>query len=516
MNKLLALALGAMLAATAAPAFAASPIEFEGYVKVFHESLSNFDRGSTYQDRESFFWNRFNIDVTFRPNDQVSVHWRFRGPHYQRWGAADAANTSLETRYVYGEVVFPWGTIRAGRITDGLAGTVGGLGSLGYSPGWGAAEFTYAHAFDSGDAFDGITYSNKWDNGFGFAAYYAKYEHWYGSDIHNNYSWEGAHFQPRPIVDPVTGDRIQPTQFREGRFKDNDHDAFGVEASYEWDGGGATLGLKYDRDMTDPLLESAHAFFVNPSVFQSWGPFAIHFEAMFGWGKDTYSRELADIDPLEDNSIKSTGVGFYLDGVYNYGPGDITLAGWYVSGSGFETDVDGFPVPARKNKDLVGLGDFAPFLVAFNNVTLGTGTYSNNFGWEGYGACDGGVPDVTCSGAPGESTNQWGIGILGNHSLTPEISLNYGVGYFQLVKPHAAYAPSPWNIVYQSKDLGWEIDFGLSFQLLDNLSFDTMFGYMFNGKAFDMPEAVDADGNIISWKKAKDTFTWANVVVFSF
>ncbi|MDR1042025.1 MAG: hypothetical protein LBR80_18025, partial [Deltaproteobacteria bacterium] len=87
MNKLIALALGAMLAAAAGPALAASPVEFEGYVKVFHESLSNFQRlPGGYEDRDNFFENKLQIGVTFRPNDQVSVFWQFRGPNYQRWG----------------------------------------------------------------------------------------------------------------------------------------------------------------------------------------------------------------------------------------------------------------------------------------------------------------------------------------------------------------------------------------------------------------------------------------------
>ena len=44
MKYILALLLGAALAASASPAPASSPVEFMGYVKVFHETLSNFLR----------------------------------------------------------------------------------------------------------------------------------------------------------------------------------------------------------------------------------------------------------------------------------------------------------------------------------------------------------------------------------------------------------------------------------------------------------------------------------------
>jgi hypothetical protein len=496
MNRLFALALGAVLAASAGPALAASPVEFEGYVRVFHQSLSNMSRSTDgdYQDRDNFFENKLQISVTFRPNDQVSVFWQFRGPNYQRWGvtgnvAGNARDqTNIFTRALYGEVVFPWGTIRGGRLLDGLAGTAGGLTSLGYNPSWGG-EFLYANPFDTGAQLDGLTYTQKWDNGFGLAVYYVKV----------------ASLWPEP-----DGDRGNPDRFGlvadddfylspgclnsdcDFYFKDNDHDAFGVEGSYEWDGGGATLGVEYHRDLTDPRVEKNYAVFVSPSVYQSWGPFAVHFEGQIGWGRLSYSRLFSAVysNPDMDNVERSAGLGLYLDGVYNYGPGEVTLAAWFA---------DGTAIDDQKSHDLVGMGDFAPFLVAYYDVTLGTGAFSNTLG--GYGL-----------------TNQFGIGILGKHSVTPEIALNYGLGFFRLVNANV-----PWFTfvngqpvrVEQSKDLGWEIDLGATFQILDNLSFETQFGYMFNGKAYDEP-TWDANGAITGWESAKDSFVWANVLAFTF
>jgi hypothetical protein len=176
MKKLLALVLGLALVAATAPAQAASPVEFEGYVKVFHESLSNFLRNSDGDriDRDNFFSNKIQVNVTFRPADNISVFWQFRGPNYQRWGITGANPDSsipahIYTRALYGEVVFPWGTIQGGRVVEGNPGTGGGLASLGYAPAWGS-EFRYLNPFDSGDPLDSLTYQVALDNGFGFAA----------------------------------------------------------------------------------------------------------------------------------------------------------------------------------------------------------------------------------------------------------------------------------------------------------------------------------------------------------
>jgi hypothetical protein len=424
--------------------------------------------------------------------------------------------------------VFPWGTIRAGRILDGLAGTAGGLASLGYNPVWGS-DFLYANVFDSGDPVDGITYTNKWDNGFGLAVYYVKPESRFGFRWYDYFDdWQDW----RDFAN-TTGN----CDFLEGcNFKDSDHDVFGVEGSYEWEGGGATLGLEYHRDMTNPLVEKNYSMFVTGAVMQNFGPFAIHFEGKVGWGKTVFTREFASkyADPSSVNVQRDAGVGFYLDGVYNYGPGDVTLATWYVSGTDFD-DSDN-PMPKRNN--LVDLGDFAPFLVAHNSTTLGNGIYSNNLGWEVYE--DGGT-FADCSpaqnpesgdctwGNPGRGNglqNQWGIAILGRHQITPEIKLNYGIGYFRLVHPNVRWwidgggngnTIPYWNVYQeQSRDLGWEIDVGATFQILDNLSFETQFGYMFNGKAYDQPQYDATTGEFQGMKSAKDTFAWANVLSFTF
>jgi hypothetical protein len=84
-------------------------------------------------------------------------------------------------------------------------------------------------------------------------------------------------------------------------------------------------------------------------------------------------------------------------------------------------------------------------------------------------------------------TNLWGLALLGNHAINGDIRINYGIGYFRLVFLPAQGYDANGNVrTYpnRSKSLGVEVDLGATFQILDNLSFETKFGYMFNGSAY--------------------------------
>jgi hypothetical protein len=167
------------------------------------------------------------------------------------------------------------------------------------------------------------------------------------------------------------------------------------------------------------------------------------------------------------------------------------------------------------------MGDFAPFLVAYNGVTLGTGTWSNR------------LADrfANPEGLDAGNTNHWGIAILGNHAINDDIKINYGLGYFRLVSvpfnhrfgANPDYDPDDgiyhFGTPNRSKTLGFEIDLGATFQILDNLSFETQFGYMFNGSAYRQSwYAEDGNGDPIAvyGPKPKDTFAWANVLSVTF
>jgi hypothetical protein len=544
-----------MLVALAVPALAESPIDFKGHYRVWHANNHNYSRNwrdndwTNREDDASFFRHRLNLDVTFHATEDIDIVWNLRVPNYERWGQQDGTALS---RAFYAEIRQPWGTVQVGRLADGLPGTVGGLATLGHGPSFGSGGYLYTSSvFNFNGVVDGITYNHDFGNGFGLAAYYFKFA----------------------STDHELDDLNSP--------KDEDHDRFGVEPRYTWDGGGVTLGLIYDRDMTqgwdgifftsayvdeeldpadkgaahgpwgafsdhdnllklyeditgidlnanDDLLVTAvtdqdYTFIINPAFTHSWGAFSIGFEAAFAWGNTKYLVGITPWDLSDDPpaaihdpiavlyDVDKEGYGLFFDANYNYGAGDLSFLFWLVDGTNWEGDDD-------EIHDAVSLGDFSPFIVAFGYNGFGHG-YEGSLNSHAFAQQDSYFDRFEGVIAPG-GTNQWGIGLLGNHNFTDDIRVNWGIGYFALVNPIIFDGIDEDlrfddRVVNRKKDLGWEIDIGATFQLLDNLTFETQFGYFFNGGAFDT-WTYDEPTDTVSWHSAKDTFAWYNVLNVSF
>ena len=496
--------------------------------------------------------------MSFRPTDEIAVHWRLRGPHFERFGS-DGSDNSLHTRYIYGEIKQDWGTVLVGRISDDLDHY--GLSTLGYEPG---NMFTGGGPFDRADMVDGVRWTNRWDNGLQLMAQYGK--------IGNNGADKG----------------------QSNFASDQDFDRIQAEAAYFWDGGGAALNVIFDRDATNSEdynddgdwvgrgngdVDKTTAWYVNPAFMHSWGDFSVHFEGKAGWGKTEYVGRNGD---RRYKDTDSEGYGFYLDADYNYGPGNVTLMGWYVSGNKATASLneDG---NLKKNKALVDLidGNFYPLLVAYNYTSLGgaprttagtgKGTDMVSAANDGYRNFVAGNYDTVLNAGvlagtvnlgdltvgnfdaartaskqrffdasnPNGNANHWAIAFNGNHAFTDDIAMHYGLGYLALSNPNykvvnkasftQANAPGQQfhNIGYkeQDKDLGFEIDLGFTFQLLDNLTFDSTFGYMFTGdaykslKGYKITDVNDGAGTArvkAVWEDSKDAYIWANTLTFAF
>jgi len=629
MKRALAMGLGAlMVAGSAAPASAASHIDFTGYYRIWYMNEVNTGHGKESRSfTDSYFKDRLNIDLTFSPTDEISVYWRLRGPDFQRWGTG--TNKQLTTRFIYGEIKQDWGTVTIGRMSDDL--DCAGLCTFGYMPAT-VPIFTNNGVFDRADIMDGVRYAYDWDNGFSILAQYVK--------LGNN--------------------GIESGGFTDNWDSDQDYDRFQLQGAYAWDGGGASLHVFYDRnaqpgsylvdgwyqwapgDVWDGLegqntryngfaVDSmgwlaingpAHAlgngnfsslsnlrvnkveqWGLNPSIMHTFGDFSVHFEGMAQWGQaqvqytETITGPNAGIFQ-RTRDIDGKGYGAYLDFDYNYGPGNVALAGWWVSGT--DTDEmynrDGSfnrNAESKSIADLVG-GNFFPLLVAYNGVNgnLGGGNrhYGNagnklsaigfannayeNYVWEGHvGGYTGGqylalgtnidlsgnfVNDVldrdvlqanldnrtrTVSFNNGTDANHWAIALTGNHAFSDDISMHYGLAYLGLNKSNYRIANSAvYNnngvvdsytvngYTTQDKDLGFEIDLGVTVQLLDNLSFTSAFGYMFNGDAYKQfkgyklingtgnnPNTLDNGDRIRGvWEDADDSYVWFNSLTFAF
>ncbi|MDR1083448.1 MAG: hypothetical protein LBP22_00985 [Deltaproteobacteria bacterium] len=484
MKKLLVFALAAMLGmAMAMPAQAQSKVQFSGWYRVLHHNLVNFGRAwdkdqgfPAGYESDSFFEHRLNVNVDFRPTDDVLIHWTLRAPNFQRWGAGSMQQgttnaATVWTRAIYATITQDWGTFSIGRLEETFPTSMNGLKTLGYSYG---TTYIYANPFDYKDVADGMVYNYQWDNGFGINVYYAKY---------------------------ATQD---PDNATANLDADVDYDRFGVEPTYKWESGAASINIEYDRDMRDrgagPTVKD-YAFFVNPAIMQSWGDFSIRFEGKIGWGK----REITTGAGKRTSDL--AGLGAYLQATYkystaNHGSGDINIMGWYADGSSRDEMANPF---TQKQHDLVTMGDFAPFLVAYYNTNL-----PNRVRGGATNGIDNGIIGRTTGRMNDNrnlkgSSNHWGIGLLGNHNFTDTIRFNWGIGHFRLVEQ---VFPG------QSKEIGTEIDVGIRIGLMKSVTFESQFGYMFNGKAY---ERNDGTADNPRWTAdAKDTYAWLNALQFAF
>jgi opacity protein-like surface antigen len=468
MKKLLALALGALLVTLSIPALADSPIDFSGYLRVQHLNHINYNRASDndFRDSESFFRQRFHIDIVFHATENVDVTWTIRAPHWRQWGGqGTAGDAGLVTKAAFATIRQSFGTFEIGRLSNGGVGRNTGLTLLGNTRGYGLFTRTSGIFEAKCDYNDGITYNYSFGNGFGIAAYFIK-------NTTTDWSSRGYFNAPPYNVPPSW------TPLPLDGYKDSDSDRFGIEPRYTWDGGGASLGFIFERDATtdrnNALKRSINVYTINPAITHSWGAFTLGLEAAIAWGSERIAGQA---------SQKGEGLGLYLDANYNYGAGDVTLAGWYIDGAGPEDD---------KAHDLVTVGaNFYPFVIAYGYVGIGSGMDRRSLN--------------TIAGDPenGIGTNHWAIAIIGKHAINDELSLSYNIGYFSLAK--AFYYPG--TDIKKKKSLGWEIDLGVEWKVLERVTLDSKVAYMFNGNAYK-------DGP--TDRSPKDTFAWANSLTFSF
>jgi len=570
MTKILAMGLGALMAeGWAASAGAASHIDFSGYYRIMYMSETNTGHGSEPRSfTDSYFQDRLQLDVTFRPTDQLAIHWSMRGPgSYRRWGSG---HTALHTRFIYGEIIQDWGTVTVGRLSDDL--DVYGLASLGYQGGT-IPIYTRAAPFDRADVFDGLRYTYTWDNGFSLLAQYAK--------LVNNH---------------IGGGQVGGLNNAFNAHSDQDYDRYQLQGAYIWDGGGAALNVLYERNATRNIdyaylggygydnlnYDTIEQWGLNPAIMHSWGNLSVHFEGMAVWGTLKRATQTA-----ASRDIDGRGLGAYLDIDYNYGPGNATLSGWWVSGTGLEEKYRLGLDPGESNSlaNLVG-GNFYPLLVAYNGVNNnpGGGRYVGDKGaavsavalannaYRNYVqaghvnklALNNNGMDLTSAPVnnpnsfangvvraqgtrtlsfnEGTDANHWAVALTGSHAFTDDATLHYALAYLALNHPNYRVAKSAtyndgikepaklgWHTTgytTQDKDLGFEIDLGLTIQLLDNLSFTSAFGYMFNGDAYKQHLGYELSGtnNVVDhndtisavWKDADDSYVWFNSLTFSF
>jgi hypothetical protein len=401
---------------------------------------------------------------------------------------------------------------------------VAGLDSLGYTGGRfsKATGYGLVGPFDFENHAHRIQWVNKW-GGFGLAVGYQK-------DMERDDTNAGVQAARYPQV------TVAPVSSASAGY-DDDQDQFFVLPSYTWKNGSANLLFVYIRsrawneqggpgyvDPNDPTLTAAQraaalgvwanpfygnagwgngaggyaldwdVFALNPAFQMKFGPFSMHAEAMYGWGELRPDRSIYANENTHPD-VKGSGYGFYIDGLYNYGPGEAGAMFSYISGRNFDdtNDVDG------AMEGMLGLGNTSghiPFLVAydrglFNRMALmNTGPFANTIG---------------------QWNNHWMVGFWNDYNITEDFMLHAAMGYFQLVNaPSQASINNVLGVPANddpSKDLGWEFDIGAYYRIMDGLSFTTGFGYFWGGKAWKY--GVDA-------VEVGNSYVWKNQLVLSF
>lgn len=563
----------------AVPAFAASQIDFSGYYRTMYISASNMGRQSgDAAFTDSYFAHRLNLEFTFRPTDEIYVNWRVRAPHFDRWGQrAPYEAGSFYTYHLYGVIEKDWGRLLVG-INQEEHDTYG-LGSLGWVPITTQPYFTKVGVFEDGGNNPMIRYTKRWDNGFQILAQFSNLGTAYNQAdtlAAGSPDWSGSDIDRRTY-------QLEPAFFWDGGgvALNIGHERNAITPAYTPALGFAALPA---GAQAGPMTE----WYLNPALSHSWGNFSVHFEGKAAWQKRDLAnmpagqpgsvdssglgayldlnyryktnrvnlagwwvqgtdldKDAADLSE-ESKSGVDMGDSFYplliahshhfvhtnsrygvpaaMAPQSRFGPNSVDLR----TGSSVSWGSIGFANNAYRNLIASGHNALAPLSIAGADNGAFAGFRADRIL---------NANEATRSMNASTSANHWAISINGTHAFSRSVGLSYNFAYLGLNNPNyrvvdravSAAGTTGWTYQYaeQSKDLGFEADLGLRINLLDNLTFITAFGYMFNGDAYKElngyrmtttdANALNSDTTVTAdWGKPKDTYQWINTLNFAF
>ena len=459
-KKWFIVALGVLLLlAFTVPVMAETRVEFSGSYRVryFYDQNLSLASESDRESQSNYFDQRFRIEPKFIVSDALSLNLRINAINGSRWGDANGgyggqatyayggapSNEGFDLERCYMTIATNFGTFTVGRTTGGAAG----LAPLGYYGG----RFADATGFNESDPFDseGPTHRIIYALPVGNFKITALYEKIVEQD------WRNTGNQATVATTPGW---------------DDDSDAFILIPQYEWSTGLANMTLYYARNHSNnevnfwssgTVPRDIDLYFVDVAAIQVFGPFSIHFEGQYRWGSMEWDRWIV-APGTQDNDFE--GWGIYLDGIYNFGPGEVGLLFSYLQGP----DTDWQNGDTLRGQLAMG-ADHAPFLVAYDR-----GVSSANTGFSGVS----------------NANNHWNLGLWCDYDITEAMMLHAALGYFQMNE-----VPTGWG-----EHFGWELDLGFTWQLMDGLRYSTMAGYFFPGDYNEGGNANNEYGNAWAWK----------------
>jgi hypothetical protein len=247
-----------------------------------------------------------------------------------------------------------------------------------------------------------------------------------------------------------------------------DNTAYYVDLSYKADFGKTTAALwTIDRAFeTRNNTEEDSILTTNLWVHGNykWDAFSMEYELNFGFGDGLPQSETDDA-----TTVKAFGA--YVDAGYQMQ--DWTFGGlfFYLSGDDDLTDND-------QNALFTSAGTG----IDFNPYQILTGDYMGILNPD-KNAVHPGILNQNGILAPEDQTNAgaWSIGAYTKYAMSPQLSFNAVVGY-------AAAAETPKGF---DDDYGIEVNVGMEYKIMDNLSYNAFLGYLWTGDYFTFNDAVD-------------------------
>jgi len=242
---------------------------------------------------------------------------------------------------------------------------------------------------------------------------------------------------------------------------DQDTDGYYVDLSYKADFG-KTIGAIWatrDGDTVDAGGDKLTTY--QARLYGNYNFDALNIEYEVNWNFGQSSQ----LDP-NGNFQDDKGLGTAISA--NYQLQDFNIGGLFFYMSG-----DDNPNDSEKKNMLTSAGtgnDWNPYQIM-------TGDYMGILNTDNPNRAPGAL-NANSVLVPGNgfSSGVWSLGAMVKYSMSPELSLNGELGYF------AANETIPGT--NQDKDLGWEAGVGMGYKLMDNLTYNAHFSYLWTGDYF--------------------------------
>ena len=238
-----------------------------------------------------------------------------------------------------------------------------------------------------------------------------------------------------------------------------DYDAYFVLLQYKWKTGGVNTVLgRYVQNTANATAadNKTYIYLVNPALHLVFGGFQLNLEMLYLPGEIDFAPWMEALG-VEDIDIEQ--FGYYADAQYNYGAGNVGVL--YMFNPGDD------PTTADKIESLMGAGDqFTPLYHVFGN-------YYTDFNLH-------------------DAINYSAVILWWDHSLTENLMMHAAYGWVK--RDQRVYAAA----LDESDEYGSEFDFGLKYQVMENLEYQVHFAYFMPGdwiKAFKANAAGAATTN---------------------